>query len=318
MSTSSTGVRPPGARHRARRHRPGRLGRRAFTCWSALALALATPVASAAPAQAATPMYLGAAGNVQQLSQQTGQPLATHAYAQFSNQVPQGRMLTVRTSASWKQVAAAQPGSALYADILRWAQTVKGRPGPILLAYHHEPEASGSNGAGSPADFVSAYRRVVSIFRAQGVTNVQFTWQMTAYAFRVPASDGRAAARWYPGDAYVDVVAADAYNWADCGKGSGRWEELSTLTDPVIAFARAHGKKAALAEFASDPGARRAQWLTDAHKYLAAHVDVLTAAFYFNRGPTNGQNMDCSWTLTTRPEFTAFGDMARDTSRFRT
>jgi hypothetical protein len=244
--------------------------------------------------------------------------MATHAYAQFSGSVPTARMITVRTSGTWRQVAAAGPGTALYADVVRWANTIKSRPGPVLVAYHHEPEAAGSSRYGSAADFVAAYRRVVTIFRAQGVGNVQFTWQMTAFAFRVPASDARAAAKWYPGDAYVDVVAADAYNWANCGKGTGKWEELSTLTDPVIAFSRAHGKSAALAEFASDPGARRAQWLTNAHSYLAAHVDVLTAAFYFNRGPTNGQNMDCSWTLTTRPEFTAFGDMARDTSRFRT
>jgi beta-mannanase len=317
MSTSSTGVRSPGARQSARTRRPGRLSRRALTYWSALALSVAAPVALAAPAQAATATYLGAVGNVDQLSRQTGQPLATHAYAQFNGAVPQGRMITVRTSSSWKQVAAAQPGSALYADMVRWAQTLKSRPDPIMFAYHHEPEASGSGRYGSAADYIAAYRHVVSIFRAQGVGNVEFTWQMTEYAFRVPSGDSRYAGKWYPGDAYVDNVGADAYNWSNCGHGKGRWMELSTMADPVLAFARAHGKRASLPEFAADPDSRRAQWLSNARQYFLAHQDILTAAFYFNRGPTNPANQDCSWTLTTQSEFSAYRSMAADRTHFR-
>jgi hypothetical protein len=316
MSTTLDAARPPGARL-LRTAGPGRFTRRALTCWSALALAVATPVALATPASAAAPAYLGAVGNVQELSNRTGQPLATHAYAQFSSQVPEGRMITVRTSATWRQVAAAGPGSALYNDIVRWARTIKARPNPVMFAYHHEPEASGSGRHGTAADFIAAYRRVVSIFRAEGVQNVEFTWQMTEYAFRVPASDARSAGRWYPGDGYVDNVGADAYNWSDCGHGKNRWVELSTMADPVVAFARAHGKRASLPEFAADPDSRRAQWLQNAHQYLAAHAGEITAAFYFHRGPTNPANQDCSWALTTQAEFKAYGDMARDTSRFR-
>jgi hypothetical protein len=276
-----------------------------------------TPVALAAPASAATTTYLGAVGNVDQLSRQTGEPMATHAYAQFSGSVPTARMITVRTSGTWRQVAAAGPGTALYADVVRWANTIKSRPGPVLVAYHHEPEAAGSSRYGSAADFVAAYRRVVTIFRAQGVGNVQFTWQMTAFSFRAPSGDARSAARWYPGDGHVDVVGADVYNWSACGHGNDRWMELAVLTDPVLAFARAHGKQAALAEFASDPGPRRVEWLRNAHRYLVANQGAITAAFYFNRGPTNPSNQDCSWTLTTSAEFDAYGDIARDTGRFR-
>jgi hypothetical protein len=317
MSTTLDAPHPPDARLR-RTARPGRFSRRALTCWSALALAVTTPVALAAPASAAAPVYLGAVGEVQALSRNTGEPLATHAYAQFSSAVPTARMITVRTSSTWRQVAAAGPGTALYADVVRWANTIKSRPGPVLVAYHHEPEAAGSNRYGSAADFAAAYRRIVTIFRAQGVGNVQFTWQMTAFSFRASAGDARSAARWYPGDGYVDVVGADAYNWSNCGHGNDRWMELADLTNPVLAFARAHGKQTALAEFASDPGPRREQWLRNAHQYLVANQGAITAAFYFNRGPTNPSNQDCSWTLTTSAEFDAYGDIARDTGRFRT
>lgn len=319
MSMIDAAARRHGAPSRSGSRRRPWLPRRALTCCSAVALAVAVPLAVAAPAQAAAaPVYLGAAGDVQTMANRTGEPMATHAYAQFSSRVPSARMITVRASTSWRSVAAAGPGSAVYNDIVRWAQTIKSRPGPVLLAYHHEPEASGSASSGSAADFVAAYRHVVSVFRAQGVQNVEFTWQMTAYAFRAPAGDARTAARWYPGDGYVDVVGADAYNWSTCGHGNGKWVELSTLTDPVLAFAKAHGKRAALAEFAANPDSRRTQWLNNAHQYIAAHADVLTAAFYFNRGPTNKANQDCSWNLSTSAEYKAYGDIARDSSRFRT
>ncbi len=115
---------------------------------------------------------------------------------------------------------------------------------------------------------------------------------------------------------YVDNVGADAYNWFTCGNGAGRWNELSTLTDPVLAFARAHGKPASLPEFASHQDARRAQWVSNAHDYLVANGDIISAAFYFNRGPTNPANSDCSWQLETEAEFSQYGEMARNTAHF--
>jgi len=300
-----------------RQRRQNLFQRRALTCAAAATIALASAATAAPAASAATPMYLGAVGGVQELSRQTGQPLATHGYAHFDQGVPDGRMITVRSSASWRTVATAGPGSSVYADIVRWAQTIKSRPGPIFFAYHHEPEASGSAGYGTAADFVAAYRRVVSIFRAQGVRNVLYTWQMTDWAFRTSPSDARYATKWYPGDSYVDVVGADIYNWSACRTSGGTWDELSAMAGPFLAFARAHGKQAALPELGSDADARRAQWLRNAHAYLVANRDVLAAVFYFNRGPTQAAHSACTWTLTQAAEQRAFGDMARDRAYFR-
>jgi beta-mannanase len=279
---------------------------------TAAALTAVLGLGLAPPVSAAVPIYVGAVGEVEQLARETGSSLAVHAYAHFDQPVPDARMITVKADATWQEVAAAPPGSALHSDIVRWARTIEGRPGPVFFAYHHEPEASGSSGYGSSADYVSAYRRVVSLFRAEGVTNVRFTWQMTDWAFRVSPADPRHAAHWYPGDDYVDVVGADAFNWFDCGEGRGRWMPLATLVDPALDFARAHGKQVSLPEFGADPDPRRAQWLAEAHDYFVANRDVVTAVFYFNRGPTNPANSDCAWTLDRPAEHAAFGDMARD------
>ena len=317
MSTH-TSARPGTGRptsHRAPRRRP-RL--RAFTVGVAATLALGATAAVAPPASARTPMYFGSvAGGYEQAVAGTGENLANHAYSTFSSTPPTARMITVHAgSASWRQVAAAAPGSQLYNDIVRWAQTIRARGGHIMVAYNHEPEAAAGGSRGSSQDFIAAWRRVVSIFDAQKATNVEWTWQMTAYSFRTSSSDPRAAARWYPGDAYVDNIGADAYNWFTCGHGNGRWNELSTLMEPVIAFARARGKVASMPEFATHSDPRRDDWIRNAHRFFLANQDILTAAFYFNRPPTVQANSDCRWSLTSSADYDALGDIARDRAHF--
>jgi hypothetical protein len=302
------------------RRRPDRAGGRrrrlrAATYALPAGLALALGIGLAAPAQAAgSQVLLGSAGDAASLSRQTGENLPVHTYRTFSEKVPTGvAMLTVASGTSWRNTANAGPGSTLYNNIVKWAQTIKSRPGTMLLAYHHEPEAHASSGLGTPADYIAAYRHVISIFRAQGVTNVKFVWQMTAYSFKAKSSDRRAAANWYPGDAYVDVVGADGYNWRNCDGHNGAWTPMSGFGDPVLAFAQAHGKTASFPEFGAPQDSRRAAWLQDANSYMAAHKNVLSSAFYFNRGaasPANG----CSWLLNKQAEFDAFRQAAANPS----
>lgn len=270
-----------------------------------------TPTAEAAvPAKSG--IYLGSAGDVETLRQRTGQSLASHDYGYFERKVPTGRMVTVRfeNNMLWRNTAALKAGSTGYQQIVTWADTLKARGGEVLLAFHSEPEHSGAKKFGTPEEFRAAYRRVVDIFRARGANNVVFTWQMTAYAFRADPSEYNYAPNWYPGNAYVDVVGADPYNWFDCGHGRGRWMSLKDLSDPAVSFARARGKQFALPEFASVRDSRRPAWLKEAGQWLAANDDVVVAAFYFNRKPTNSANAECTWPLSTDADYTAFRSLA--------
>ncbi|MCW2698872.1 MAG: domain containing protein [Blastococcus sp.] len=279
----------------------------------------AAPAVAPAGSTTGGRMYIGSvAGGYQQALAGTGVPLANHAYAKFAGGVPKAAMITVSAGGTtWRDVAAAGPGSSLYNQIVTWAQTIKARGGNPMVAYNHEPEAHDRLTLGSAADFIAAYRHVETIFDQQGATNVIWTWQMTAYSFRVNPASEQAAAKWYPGDEWVDNVGADAYNWISCGAtGTGKYNELQYLGDPVAAFARAHGKKASFPEFASHSNASRTQWLNNAQRYLVANRDVFTAAFYFNRPPTIASNADCRWGLTASSEFGALRQMAQDTANF--
>lgn len=264
-------------------------------------------------------MWIGSvAGGYQQALTGTGVQLADHTYSFFSGKVPTAQMLTVSAgSTPWRTVANAGPGSTLYNQIVTWAQTIKARGGKIMVAYNHEPEGHDRLTLGSPADFIAAYQHVESIFDQQGATNVMWTWQMTAYAFSANPSSDQYAAKWYPGDQWVDNVGADSYNWMGCGSSGGNNDrQLQQIGDPVLAFARAHHKLASFPEFASESNANRTQWLANAHQYFIANQDVLTAAFYFNRPPTVAANAACKWPLTTSAEYGALRQMAQDTAHF--
>jgi hypothetical protein len=164
-------------------------------------------------------------------------------------------------------VANAQPGSRLYQDMQHQAQEIKAYGATVYIAYNHEPEASGGRALGNSAQFVAAYRKVQNVWKAAGVHNVRYVWAMTAYGFA--RHDQYNAANYYPGDDYVDYIAADGYNWYNCrGDGAG-WVELANVIEAQRQFGMKHPSKGLMlyefgsAEDRAHPG-RKAQWLKDA------------------------------------------------------
>lgn len=102
-----------------------------------------------------------------------------------------------------------------------------------------------------PDDWITVWRETVDhLRRGRGLHSVLWVFCPAA-----PSSLGRFD-RYYPGDAYADVVAFDRYDLDDGRFARGYEDDLRV----VDAFARAHGKVAAVAEvgreltrYASDP-----------------------------------------------------------------
>lgn len=179
------------------------------------------------------------------------------------------------TALRWADIANAPAGSALHNDMVRWAQRVRDFGVPVHVTFHHEPEAASNTGNGTATDFINAWRRWVSVFRAQGAGNARFMWIMTDYSFSLPATERRYAPKWYPGDAWVDGIASDAYNWFRCRAGVDTpWMSLQQIIEPQRQFARQHpGKQIWITEYGSaeDPAdpARKARWYRDAQALFA-------------------------------------------------
>jgi hypothetical protein len=166
--------------------------------------------------------------------------------------------------------------------VRRWAEALAAYGKTVYLRPMHEMNGdwypwSGVVNGNTPADYVAAWRHLHDLFREEGAANVRWVW--CAYARDVPASNRLEA--YYPGSAYVDVLALDGYNW---GATSGHhWETFDQL------FSRAYGRVAALGtqqvwitETASESaGGDKAAWVRDMFKAVPRYPR-LHAIVWFN------------------------------------
>ncbi|WP_445442647.1 glycoside hydrolase family 26 protein [Clavibacter sp. km1a] len=164
-----------------------------------------------------------------------------------------------------------------------WGTALASWGGPVLLRYAHEmngnwyPWAEGANG-NAPGSYAAAWRHVHDVVVAQGATNVRWVWTPN-----VPYYGSTDLAGLYPGDAYVDVVGLDGYNWGTGIAGHG-WTAPADLFAPGLARLRgvAPGKPVVIAETASsEVGGSKAAWNRDLVAYLQAQPDV-TALVWFD------------------------------------
>ena len=214
----------------------------------------------------------------------------------------------------WREIANAQPGSTLHNDIVRWADRVKALGGHVYFTFNHEPETS-LNSSGTGAEFIAAWRKVVTVFRDRGVTNADYLWIMTAFSFK--AKDRRRAVDWYPGEAYLDYIGADAYNWYNCRPGtSNPWNSLEQLVNPMRLFAQGKVIKGIMVpEWASteDPAqpSRKAQWIGDARAlFKKPGWERFKGVLYYNK---SSKYPNCRWFVdSSQASLTAFSGMAND------
>jgi len=266
------------------------------------------------PATRAGESYIDA---VQRIEGEVGRPLgAIRVYAQWDDyrtfpspyhewlrDTDHAMYLSVKSWNSdksiiqWADIAGAQPGTRVYNEVVAWAQGIKGYGERVFFTFNHEPEAKRSDPMGTSDEFVAAWRRIVDIFRQQGVTNARYVWVMTDWAYH--ATGEQAAAKWFPGDAYVDRLGSDPYNWFDCRGRSESWRSLSSMLDAFRRFGMLHPDKGLiLAEWGSveddsNPG-RKEAWIAEATTlFQQPGWEQFRGLLYFNS--KDGSYPDCKW-----------------------
>lgn len=111
--------------------------------------------------------------------------------------------------------------------------------GEIWIRWGHEmngnwyPWSIGNNGSDAQ-NYVKAYRHIHDRFRRAGASNVRWVWCFNAES--VPNVRWNDAAKAYPGDAYVDAVAVDGYNFGTTTPHS-RWQSFEEIFASPIAMA---------------------------------------------------------------------------------
>jgi hypothetical protein len=198
---------------------------------------------------------------------------------------------------TWAQIAAGKADGIINAR----ARAAAAYKGPILLSFDHEPNYST---AGTPSQFVAAWKHIVNKFRAARAANVKFVLIISAIAF-----DQGTQNLWYPGRTYVDYVGADGYNWYGA-HSNARWRTLGdiftnfyywTITEHVPAMITETG----CLEDPRNPG-RKAAWFRQADTWLHSRPNI-KAFVYFDtnqRWPW--------WVDTSTQSLNAFKAMAHN------
>jgi len=208
---------------------------------------------------------------------------------------------------SWngKNVQTEDIAAGRYDDLIKQrAKATKALGQPVLIRWFWEMDGNKKAAfAGTPEQYIAAWRHIVTTFRNQGADNVRWVWCPNASAF----NDGEAQA-FYPGDDFVDWTCADGYNWAP-GRAGDDYRSFRDIFAGFYGWAALQKKPIMVGEFGvqeRNPG-DKAQWITDARGAIKSDFPRLKAVVYFN------SNKDYDWSLSTSDSaLEAFKQMAND------
>jgi beta-mannanase len=223
-----------------------------------------------------------------------------HFYHQWSQNFPTpeerslaagGRLLLLnwKPSTSWANIAS----GAQDAQIITTAGRLKAFGRKLFLAFHHEPE-NDTGSFGSPSDYARAFRHVHDVFQRVGASNVVWVWNMMGYV----GGYGSIYETLYPGDAYVDWISYDPYNWYRCRAGA-KARSFEQITKPFYDWtATQHpSKPLMLSEYGlmeQGPGMpSKAEWFHAELQALKTTRTRIKAVVYFNN--LHG----CVWNVST-------------------
>jgi hypothetical protein len=192
-----------------------------------------------------------------------------------------------------------------YDDLItQRARDTKALGQPVLLRWFWEMDGrKKAEWAGTPDEYVAAWKHIVGIFRTEGADNVRWVWCPNASAF----NDGEAQA-FYPGADFVDWVCGDGYNCAP-GRPGDDYRSFKEIFSGFYLWAAQQNKPIMVGEFGVQerkPG-EKAAWITAAREAIKTDFPQLKAIVYFSA------NKDYDWRLTTSESaLAAFRQMAND------
>jgi hypothetical protein len=164
------------------------------------------------------------------------------------------------------------------------ANGLKGLGAKVFLRFAHEMNGnwypwSGAQNGNSTSKYVSAYKHVHDVFESQGATNVVWVWSPNHE--NVPSSSWNAYQNYYPGDAYVDWVGVDGYNFGT----SQSWSTWRSFVNVFDAFYKVYAdrKPIMLAEVASaEKGGSKATWIASMYNAIMTRYPSIAAVVWFH------------------------------------
>lgn len=187
-----------------------------------------------------------------------------------------------------------QLNSGAYDSVLQQYATAAASYGdPIILApfdeFNLNENAWGYGvGGNTPAKFIQAWQHIHGFFA--NVPNVKFA--LVYNNVGVPATTANGYAAYYPGNAYVDYVAADGFNF---GTTSASAQTFAQVFNPIMPTLVSFNKPILLASLGSLEFPGKAQWMTDLGSYVKQYP-AIAGWVYFNYNDTAAKQ---DWRVNT-------------------
>lgn len=171
----------------------------------------------------------------------------------------------------------------------------------VYIRHAHEMNGTWYPWSKDPENYVRAWRRIVDIFREQGVDNARFVFSLNPFVWMDDDRFREAALQYWPGDEYVDYVGSTMINF-----GGEKDYEVSQFTDRLEYIHELFGKDLMITEV-NTAFEGRVKWLTDLRTYLATGAPwvvgvVLSQAESRGQVHLGGQVGDLSWDVLSDPE----------------
>jgi mannan endo-1,4-beta-mannosidase len=188
--------------------------------------------------------------------------------------------------------------------IRSWATSARTWGHPFFLRFDWEmngnwfPWSVGVNG-NTAAQYVAAWQHVHDIFTSVGATNVTWVWCPNID----PSNRWASLPSTYPGDAYVDWVGLDGYNWDSPWMS---FDQLFRSTYDQLVTTVAPRKPVVIGETAStEHGGSKAAWITDLLATQLPDAYPQVKAFLWFDKVDSGMNWPLESSLSATAAFAA-------------
>lgn len=219
-----------------------------------------------------------------------GQPLM------YSNEIANLRATGQTPMVTWEPEGESMASIAegKYDSYLRESAEVASSWGaPLMIRFAHEMNGdwySWGTEDTKAADFVAAWRHVVTLFREAGATNVKWVWSPN-----VQEGGKYAMAPLFPGDEYVDYVGLDGYNW---GTENGEtWQSAESVFGYSYQLVTQMSSKPVMITetSSSEAGGDKAAWIRNAFlNEIPKLFPRVTAVIWFNKSQEEDWRVDSS------------------------
>ncbi len=170
--------------------------------------------------------------------------------------------------------------------IKKFAASAKTYAYPVILVPFDEmnlnEEAWGYGQNGNTASkSIKAWRHIHDLFA--NVANVKFGWAVNSVS--IPDTADNSIQSYYPGDAYVDYVGVDVFNF------DNPWQTFAEIAEPAIKILQTYHKPIYIFSMASAPGSQKAAWILDTITVQLPKYPEIVGWVWFN------VNKETNWTV---------------------